>query len=108
VSLWNIRQYVQDNCHRKLRVSDLAVKCGYSTRHLARLFKSQLGESFSDYLARVRIQTASHLLLDDTFPLKQVARKSGFNSMPAFVRSFKRVTGTTPGEYRRRSFGADR
>lgn len=108
VNLWNVRQFVQDHCHRKLRVADLAAKWGYSTRHLARLFKTQLGEPFSEYLSRVRIQTASHLLLDDTFPLKQVARKSGFNSMPAFVRSFKRVTGTTPGEYRRRSLGANR
>ncbi|HXD51342.1 MAG TPA: helix-turn-helix domain-containing protein, partial [Burkholderiales bacterium] len=66
VNLWRICQFVQDNCHRKLRIGDLRDKSGYSTRHLTRLFKTQLGESFSDYLARVRIQTASHLLLDDS------------------------------------------
>lgn len=108
VSIGRIGQFIQDNCQRKLRISDVAAKCGYSTRHLARLFKAQFDESFSGYLARVRIQTASHLLLDDSYSLKQVARKSGFNSMPAFVRSFKRAAGTPPGEYRRRSLGAAR
>jgi AraC-like DNA-binding protein len=107
-SIGKIGQFIQDNCQRKLHISDVAERCGYSQRHLTRLFKAQFGESFSDYLLRVRIQTASHLLLDDSFTLKQVARKAGFNSMPAFVRSFRRFTGTPPGEYRRRSLGAAR
>jgi AraC-like DNA-binding protein len=106
VNLGRLGQYLQDHCHRNLKIAEVAARSGYSSRHLARLFTQQYGESFSDYLMRVRIQTASHLLLDDTVSLKQIARKAGFNSMPAFVRSFRRFTGVTPGAYRQRSLGA--
>ena len=108
INLGQIGQYLQDHCHRDLKIDEVATRCGFSSRHLARLFKSQFGESFSDSLLRARIQTASHLLLDDSYPLKQIARKSGFNSTSAFVRSFRRFTGVTPGVYRRRSLGAAR
>jgi AraC-like DNA-binding protein len=106
--LWRAQQYVQDHCHRELRIEELAERCGYSRRHLGRLFRKHAAGSFSAYLARVRVQTACHLLLDESYPLKQVARRTGFGSLPAFARAFKRQTGVTPGEYRARSLGAAR
>ncbi|HYF51939.1 MAG TPA: AraC family transcriptional regulator [Planctomycetota bacterium] len=106
--LWKAQQFIQDHCHRDLRIEELAERTGYSRRHLARMFQSHAGLSFSEYLARVRMQTACHLLLDESQPLKQVARKTGFASLAAFTRAFKRGMGVTPGEYRARSLGAGR
>jgi AraC-like DNA-binding protein len=107
-TLGRAQQYVQDHCQRELRIEELAERSGYSRRHLARLFREHTGRSFSAFLTHVRIQTACHLLLDESYPLKQVARRAGFGSLPAFTRAFKRHAGIAPGEYRARSLGAAR
>jgi AraC-like DNA-binding protein len=53
-------------------------------------------------LTRWRMSLASRLLRQSKFPMLEVANRSGYDSEVAFHRAFKRVTGTTPGAYRRR------
>ncbi|MBA3707548.1 MAG: helix-turn-helix transcriptional regulator [Planctomycetes bacterium] len=97
------QQFIHDHCHRDVCIKDLASRYRLSVRHTARLFSRRFNTSFAEYLSSVRMQTAAHLLLKESLSLKQVARQCGFSSLPAFVRAFKRATGTTPGEYRHRS-----
>jgi AraC-like DNA-binding protein len=54
------------------------------------------------YLARLRINTAANRLRSSNDNLKSIATDAGYESLAAFVKSFKRLMGMTPGEYRHR------
>ncbi|MNC66979.1 HTH-type transcriptional regulator YesS [compost metagenome] len=71
-----------------------------STSYLSRLFKDEFGENFVDYLAQVRIGHAQQLLKETRETIHEVASRVGYTNYISFNRAFKKVTSTTPGEYR--------
>jgi AraC family transcriptional regulator len=68
---------------------------------LARTFRRQRGESVGDCVRRLRVESARRLLEDGRQPLSEVALAAGFADQSHFTRVFRRLTGMTPGEYRR-------
>jgi AraC-like DNA-binding protein len=65
------------------------------------LFKKATGLTFTDYLARTRIERAKNLLLNPNVRVSEVAYDCGFISLTHFNRIFKRVVGKSPTDYRR-------
>lgn len=82
-------------------VTDLASLCRLSTRQLARAFKASRGSSISEYLAETRIEAVKRSLYSDRC-LSDIARMMGFASQSSFTAAFKRSTGTTPDQFRKR------
>jgi AraC-like DNA-binding protein/quercetin dioxygenase-like cupin family protein len=71
---------------------------GASTRTLSRIFASETGLGFLTWRTRLRLRSALEFLADgDT--VSQAAARVGYSSASAFVASFRRVTGQTPGSY---------
>ncbi|MCU1526695.1 MAG: AraC family transcriptional regulator [Frondihabitans sp.] len=71
---------------------------GASTRTLSRIFASETGLGFLTWRTRLRLRAALAFLADgDT--VSQAAARVGYSSPSAFVASFRRVTGQTPGSY---------
>jgi AraC-like DNA-binding protein len=68
-------------------------------------FRQIVGETPLDYLTRWRIYKAAVLLRDDDKKLTEVANAVGYDSDGSFNKTFKRIVGVTPGEYRRTSNG---
>jgi AraC-like DNA-binding protein len=95
-------RYVRDNYARPIQVRDVAAQVHLSERHLARLFARETGRSILEYLTDLRIEAASQLLLDETLPIKQVARQVGYPDAHYFTTLFGKHTGLTPGVYRQR------
>ena len=83
-------------------VASLAEKVRLSRAAFASRFTELVGEPPLTYLTRWRMSLASRLLRQSKYPMLEVANRSGYGSEVAFHRAFKRVTGTTPGAYRRR------
>jgi AraC-like DNA-binding protein len=81
-------------------VDSLARTAALSRSAFAARFKELLREPPLHYLARLRINTAAIRLLSTDESLKGIATAAGYESLAAFVKSFKRVMGVTPGEYR--------
>jgi transcriptional regulator GlxA family with amidase domain len=81
-------------------VDSLARTAALSRSAFAARFKGLLGEAPLHYLARLRINTAATRLLSTDQNLKSIATTAGYESLAAFVKSFKRIMGVTPGEYR--------
>jgi AraC-like DNA-binding protein len=79
----------------------LAREVAMSRSAFSERFKSLIGEPPLAYLARWRLHSAARLLRSSDAKLGQVARRVGYESEVAFHRAFKRVVGTSPGEYRR-------
>lgn len=82
-------------------LSELASECRISVRQLTRGFRTSRGCSIGDYLAQQRIDAAKRRLATDE-SIKSIAASTGFSSQSTFTYTFRRSTGVTPHEYRRR------
>lgn len=84
----------------ELDVDRIAVGCHVSRRTLHRLFEGT-GQTVTAHLRTMRIAAAQRLLANQTdLPIESIAREVGFANDTHFYRSFRALTGITPGEYR--------
>ncbi|TVQ24681.1 MAG: AraC family transcriptional regulator [Spirochaetaceae bacterium] len=81
-------------------------RLGRSYDHQARLFRRAYGVTPLQYVTARRIERAKNLLRDSDESIASIGRAMGFADVVYFNRLFRRVTGVTPGSYRR-SFDAD-
>ncbi len=84
------------------RIERMAEAGGLSPRSLSRLFRRHLGASPADFVEQVRLDAARRLLLEAPTPVAAVADAAGFGSLRRMDRSFARLLGTTPSDYRAR------
>ncbi len=83
----------------RVTLGELAAVARLSPFYFARLFRAQTGTTPGGYLRHLRIEHAK-LLLRDGVPISRVAFSTGFYDQSHFTRTFKRLTGMTPTEYR--------
>ena len=95
-------QYIINHIHDEISLSDLANEMFVSTSTLSRIFKKSTGMYFADYVMRLRVRTSLGLLRTSEQNLTQIAMNCGFSTSAAFNRSFKKVTGMMPSEYRKK------
>ena len=100
-SVRSIRDFVEANIADCIKLDDLAAICGVSAEYFIRVFKSSLGVSPHRYVVGVRIHHAKLLLTDPNIALAEVARRCGFAHQQHFTNTFRRMTGLSPGAYRR-------
>lgn len=83
-----------------LSLSYVAENFLITPNYLSAFFKEQIGDTFLNYLTRVRVEQAKRLLLETDYPVNQIAEKVGYASSNTFIRTFKKLENMTPGEYR--------
>jgi AraC-like DNA-binding protein len=84
----------------------LARVSGVSEAHFARSFKDAFGVPPHRYQLTRRIERATALLRDTDLPITEIAFETGWNSLGTFGRTFRDVTGESPGEFRAREQAA--
>jgi len=84
-----------------LTLESIAESFYISKSHLSRLFKQLTGESFPDYLRRVRLAGACSLLTDTDMTVTEIIEKCGLRDATSFYKSFGEYTGMTPSQYRK-------
>ena len=89
--------------HEAWPVRRLARVSGVSEAHFARSFRDAFGVPPHRYLLTRRIERASALLRDTDLAIIEIAFETGWNSLGTFGRTFRDVTGETPGELRARA-----
>lgn len=94
-------QYIKKHLGEELSISDLANNSGYSLNHYINLFKKAVGETPSSFIRRCRIQKACELLEETNETIEVIAQICGFGNFSYFFRSFKKIQGQTPHEYRK-------
>ena len=99
--LRQMMQYIINHIYEEISLSDLADEMYVSTSTLSRIFKKSTGMYFADYVMRLRVRTSLGLLRSSEQNLTQIAMNCGFSTSAAFNRSFKKVTGMMPSEYRK-------
>ena len=99
----NILRMMEENPTGALRVEDIARQTNYSRAYVFREFKRATGKSLMAYYNERRIQRAAELLGVGALSVREIAETLGFDTPNYFSKSFKRIMGTTPTAYKKRS-----
>lgn len=83
-------------------LAEIAREVGVHPVHLARVFRRRHGCSIGEYARRLRVERAAGELRDTDVPVGTLAHRLGYADHSHFSRSFRRATGLSPSEYRRR------
>ncbi len=95
------KQFIARNQDNAICLATVAKAVNTSTFYFCKLFKRATGLTFTDYLARVRVEKAKTLLLDPNRRVSEVAYDVGFQSLTHFNRVFRRIVRQSPTSYRR-------
>lgn len=90
---------VTNDLARKWRLLELARIAGYSPEHLNRICNQRYGVSAMNYLTRLRMQQATHLLGQGTYKILSIADQCGYENPFAFSVAFKRCFGVPPRQF---------
>jgi len=93
--------WIERNLHRKIYLEDVATASNFSKFHFHRIFQTTINISVDDYIRMRRLTVASVKLIHSDERIIDIALEVQFNSQEAFSRSFKKVYGLSPGEYRK-------
>lgn len=94
--------HIREHMGEHISLDEVARVVHLSPSYFSRLFKTETGQTFSEYLQTVRIERAKSYLKREDFSLTEIAEKTGFFDQSHFIKTFKQATGVTPGLYRRR------
>jgi transcriptional regulator GlxA family with amidase domain len=100
-----LHAWVASHLTDDLSLPVLARKAGMSERSLSRRYAEATGVTPARAVERLRVEAARRLLAERSMPIKRVAARCGFGSEETLRRSFHRLLGTTPAEYRARFGG---
>ena len=93
--------YMKEHCtEQHLSLGEVADHVYVSQWHLSKLLNRETDQSFFDLLGSMRIAKAKKLLADPALRIHEIAEMAGFSDVAHFSRSFKKIAGCTPGEYR--------
>jgi AraC-like DNA-binding protein/ligand-binding sensor protein len=94
------RAYIADHQSEELSLKEVARAVNTSAFYFCKMFKQAIGLTFTDYLARVRVEKVKNLLLNPHKRVSEAAFEAGFQSLSQFNRVFKKIEGMSPSDFR--------
>jgi AraC family transcriptional regulator len=101
--LRRVLAYVEEHLAEDISVADLANFACLSIFHFTRAFAATLGMPPHRYVSQRRLESAKAMIASGHASLAEIAFDCRFSSQSSFGRAFRRATGVTPAEYRRKS-----
>jgi len=99
--LLRVQELIESRLESDLTLQEMATEVGYSRSHFLRMFHATTGMTPHRYVLNRRIERARQLLGDAELSIAEVAYSCGFSSQAHLTLAFGKVSGITPGEYRR-------
>ena len=96
-----VQRHVFEHLDEPLPLSELAGIACFSPFHFHRLFAAMVGETPADFIRRLRLERAAHLLAAGPASVGEVALATGYDAPEAFSRAFHARYGMPPADYRR-------
>lgn len=97
-----MKNYIEEQfTNPELSLKHLSDRFQISGKHASYLFKTEFNMKFVDFVTELRMKETEKLLLNTDYSLQDIALKVGYANGITLGRVFKRVTGITPGDYRR-------
>lgn len=97
-----VQDYIEKNYDELLTISGLTRKFNMSSRTFIRKFTATTGNTPLEYIQRVRVEAAKKLFEKGKLTVEQVCLKVGYGDFGFFRNIFKRLTGLTPQEYKKK------
>ena len=95
-----IVQYIHNNfADPDLSIAKLADIFGFSRKYLSASFVKNMGQNFTDYLAKIRVEHAIKLHESENLSVAELAARCGYTDPFYFSKVFKRITGVSPSKY---------
>jgi YesN/AraC family two-component response regulator len=92
--------FIRENLTRKISLREIAKVAGLSAPYFSTIFKEEMGENFSRYINRLRVEKASKMILETNLTLSEISAACCFEDQSWFSKIFKAFTGISPGKYR--------
>ncbi|MGN0179980.1 MAG: AraC family transcriptional regulator [Monoglobaceae bacterium] len=92
--------FIRNNVSFNITTEDVAQNDNLSSRQLNRIFISNLNMTISEFIRNERILRVREHLKKTELSLQEIASLTGFNDEYVLCKTFKKITGTTPGKYR--------
>jgi LacI family transcriptional regulator len=96
-------RFIREHACEGIHVKDVVAQVPVSWMTLAARFKPIVGRALHEEILRVKIAKAKELLATTKLPIKQIARRTGFQYVEYMSRVFRRVVGQTPAHYRKQT-----
>lgn len=96
--------YIYDHLHEKISEDDIADHASVSKSYLSRIFHKDVGVTITAYIAIKRIEAAQNMLKYSDYQPLDIGNYLGFSSHSHFINIFKKYTGMTPGEFRKKYY----
>jgi AraC-like DNA-binding protein len=100
------RVYIADHHASELSLGHVARAVNMSAFYFCKSFKKATGLTFTEYLARIRVEKVRNLLLNPHKRVSEAAYEAGFQSLSQFNRVFRRIAGESPSAYREKLHGS--
>ncbi len=98
-----IIKILKDNIGGRLTIEDISKKISYSKAYIFRQFKASTGKSVIEYYQDIKIKKAKEYLIQSNLSVKEISTRLGFDTPNYFTKTFKKLTGKTPLEYKKRT-----
>jgi len=100
VRIRKARDYIAEHSAEELSLGKVARAANTSTNYFSEKFKQATGTNFVKYVARTRFEKAEALLREADLRVSEIAFACGFQSLSQFNRTFKKLAGKSPTQYR--------
>lgn len=97
--------YMKHNYNTRINLDSLVSDIFLSKDYFRQLFKKTTGMSVTDFIQQTRVEEACRLLLTTDRTIFDIAGNCGFTDIKFFYKTFKKITGKTPGELRKEKEG---
>jgi AraC-like DNA-binding protein len=97
----HICDFITDNFRQDIDSSDVATSADIHPKYAMSIFRKSTGMTLNEYVSLLRLSYAQAMLIKDDANVLRVAMESGFGSLSAFNKSFRKITGKSPSDFRR-------
>lgn len=99
-AICEIKEYVTAHYFEDISLNFIAESYFINPAYLSRVFKSESGLNFNDFLTNIRMNKASELLNNPVLKMNDIAEMVGYQNVNYFLRKFKEFFGCTPSEHK--------
>lgn len=101
------RAYITEHISEEISLAQVSRAANMSIFYFCKIFKKETGMTFTEYLARIRVEMVKKILLNPHTRISEAAFEVGFQSLSQFNRVFRRFAGESPSDYRDRAVSHD-
>ena len=97
-----VKDYIAAHVSEELSVENLAARVHFNPDYLTRVFKKETGKTVSEYITEYRCALAAELLKETDLSVTAIASRSGYPNYTYFTRTFRKYSGDSPRDYRKK------